>query len=698
MKSLCSVMILLAASSACGERSVAAGLVSVGSHRLEMRLEGKGSPVVVLDAGLSDSMDKLASLLQRLAGRTRVFAYNRAGYGLSEPGPRPRDAGREAEELKALLEGASVPGPYVLVGHSLGALNMMMFASRYPEAVAGMALLDPPPLTFILGRTYPQFRAMAESMTALWQAQAEAAAGSADPREKARSAFLDMIASEHLEMFGETARQVGAIETFGGLPLVVVAAGKANPAFGEAAGKYQDYWIEQSRSLSEKSVNGRFVLARDSGHYLYQDVPDLVVREILSLVEGARAALPDAKTKDLRLRCLETVGRTLRQRYFDPTFGGLDWSAIERRYRPLIAAAKSEPEFYALINRMVFELDVSHIGVVPPEEKEQLEPVASAEASLGVSLRLLGGEAVITSVEPGSPGDHMGLRPGFVVEEINGKTLARLEAEVERIPPLNERNERKRVTGKVLEQLYGKTGEAVSLVYRNAAGERREAAGRLRPRPGRQELPDERLPPFYVEFETRKLGEIGYVRFNAFLPPVQERFAEAVASFRQAPGLILDLRGNHGGVFPVRKAVIDRLVPERRLFWSYRGRSGTREAFVEPAESVYAGPLAVLVDVMSASSAEEVAGGLQAIGRAVIVGERTAGVCLVMDAVTLPNGALFVFPAEQTRMADGSVLEGRGVIPDVEILLDRERLLRGADPQLEAALERLRKGSDGRDH
>jgi hypothetical protein len=70
-------------------------------------------------------------------------------------------------------------------------------------------------------------------------------------------------------MFGETARLVDGISTFGNLPLVVVAAGKPNPSFGEGAEEYRRYWIEQSRALTAKSARGRFVLAGESSHYLY---------------------------------------------------------------------------------------------------------------------------------------------------------------------------------------------------------------------------------------------------------------------------------------------------------------------------------------------------------------------------------------------------------------------------------------------
>jgi pimeloyl-ACP methyl ester carboxylesterase len=289
------VACLVVASCGHENRSPSDRMVGLGSHRLEMRVEGNGAPAVVIDAGITDTMEKLRPLQERIAQITMVVIYNRAGYGRSEPGPLPRHAGREAEELKVLLEKASVPEPYVLVGHSLGALNMQVFASKYPGDVAGLVLLDPPPLTFLLGQEYKNLQGMAEKMTAEWQAIADSASKSADSREQAKSAFFRMIASEHREMFGETARMVDAISTCGDIPLVVLAAGKPNPAFGGVAADYQKYWIEQSRALAEKSAHGKFILAGESSHYLYLDVPELVAQNILSVVNEVRAKKPDER-------------------------------------------------------------------------------------------------------------------------------------------------------------------------------------------------------------------------------------------------------------------------------------------------------------------------------------------------------------------------------------------------------------------
>jgi len=263
-------------------------LIDIGEHKLQMRPTGKGAPVVVFEAGIADPMDRLFAFHDRIARETRVISYNRAGYGASEAGPLPRSAVREAEELKLLLDRASVPPPYVLVGHSLGAFVVQMFAANYPDDVSGIVLLDPPPLAFALGKEFTDLAAMAEQMTAEWAAHAEELADSPNDMEKRQSTFFAMITSEHREMFGESARSVDSIATFGDLPLVVIASGIPNPAFGQVAEEFQTFWANQSRALSRKSSQGKFIWAKESSHYIYEDAPDLVTGTILDMVRHQR--------------------------------------------------------------------------------------------------------------------------------------------------------------------------------------------------------------------------------------------------------------------------------------------------------------------------------------------------------------------------------------------------------------------------
>lgn len=262
-------------------------LVDIGSHRLHLNCRGQGTPTVVVDAGIGESTESWLPLQDRIAPQTRVCTYQRAGYSPSEPGPRPRDSGRAAGELHALLEAAGEEGPFVLVGHSLGGLNMQVYAGRYPGQVAGLVLLDPPPLSWLLGEAYPGLRQMAIQQTATWRDQAAEAAGSGEPEAQAGADLLWTLVSEHEEMFGQSARLAADIDTFGQIPLIVIASGKPNPGFGDVADEYQRYWAGESRKLAAKSGQGQFLLAPQSSHHLHIDEPDLVVEAILSLVNGA---------------------------------------------------------------------------------------------------------------------------------------------------------------------------------------------------------------------------------------------------------------------------------------------------------------------------------------------------------------------------------------------------------------------------
>ena len=122
-------------------------LVDVGGYRLHLNCSGEGSPVVVLDAGLGDACLVWDTVQEQLAASQRVCSYDRAGYGWSDPGPKPRTYQKAAEELHTLLRNAGESGPFVLVGHSAGANTVRLYAAVYPEEVAGLVLIEPPLFT-----------------------------------------------------------------------------------------------------------------------------------------------------------------------------------------------------------------------------------------------------------------------------------------------------------------------------------------------------------------------------------------------------------------------------------------------------------------------------------------------------------------------------------------------------------------------
>ena len=116
-------------------------MVNVGGYNLHIDCVGRGSPTVVLDGGTGEMSANWVLVQREISETTRVCAYDRAGMGWSQMGPEPRDATQITGELHALLEGAGIEGPYVLVGHSFGGLSQT-YAARYPEEVAGVGLVE----------------------------------------------------------------------------------------------------------------------------------------------------------------------------------------------------------------------------------------------------------------------------------------------------------------------------------------------------------------------------------------------------------------------------------------------------------------------------------------------------------------------------------------------------------------------------
>jgi pimeloyl-ACP methyl ester carboxylesterase len=117
-------------------------LVDIGGYRLHLNCQGAGSPTVLLESGIADDSLTWAGVQPVLARITRVCSYDRAGYGWSDPSPKPRDVKTIAEELHTLLTRAGVKGPYILVGHSLGGMIVREYAGLYRPDVVGMVLVD----------------------------------------------------------------------------------------------------------------------------------------------------------------------------------------------------------------------------------------------------------------------------------------------------------------------------------------------------------------------------------------------------------------------------------------------------------------------------------------------------------------------------------------------------------------------------
>jgi pimeloyl-ACP methyl ester carboxylesterase len=272
--------------------------VEVAGLRMHLVCMGQVSPTVVLDSGLSDTWMHWYKVQPEIAKVTRVCSYDRAGVGYSDPRPGPRTSRVIAQELHALLHNAGIAPPYVLVGHSAGGLNSLMFASLYRAEVAGMVLEDsshPDQL-----RRFPEAGATQAGFVRSMQWQRLLMpfgiprllgwCGTSMPERRAEFRAFDCTVKQKQGWLAESAAfeesldQVRATGSLGDMPLVVVSQAPSVPA----AERFLALWYQLQDDLARRSSRGRRVVAQGSRHDIALDRPDVVIAAIREVVAECR--------------------------------------------------------------------------------------------------------------------------------------------------------------------------------------------------------------------------------------------------------------------------------------------------------------------------------------------------------------------------------------------------------------------------
>jgi pimeloyl-ACP methyl ester carboxylesterase len=270
-------------------------LVDVGGYRLHINCTGTGSPTVVIEAGLGDWSTGWDVVQQGVARTTRVCTYDRAGWGWSEAGPLPRDAAQFAKELHTLLQNANVPGPYVMVGHSLGGFAVRIFVHEYASEVAGVVLIDsmnPKQVTQSPNDMQSQSNSQSQpfSLPAMLArfgivrllARPLGIMPSVPFDEKAyfsrlvRPQSAQTLTNESQNMPASSV-EASAVKTFGDLPVMVLTA-KLNKIPG---------WQEWQTELLQLSSNSQQLFA-ESDHNIQFEEPEAAVAAILQIFQQVR--------------------------------------------------------------------------------------------------------------------------------------------------------------------------------------------------------------------------------------------------------------------------------------------------------------------------------------------------------------------------------------------------------------------------
>lgn len=406
-----------------------------------------------------------------------------------------------------------------------------------------------------------------------------------------------------------------------------------------------------------------------------RDYSTLDVSELPPLTEGRYAPV------------LDQVWRIVLEKHYDPTLGCTDWPKLREVYAQKVAEATSEAEAYAQINAMLDVLGQSHTRLVPPSPTED----AVGPASPDLSVRWVGDELVV--VRSAADGPQGPVLPGAALLAINDAPVRGL---VQRVRSQHGERAFPRMIARAVAARLSceREGQFKKLKVTNPDKEQRNAV-RMVPcvSPPGERITLGNLRDVPTQVEHRMLGGgVGLLHFNVWMLPMVKRMEAALAELR-AQGmraLVLDLRGNPGGVGAMAVPVARMLLLESGSLGTMRFRDFEQELNVERGDDPFTGPVVVLIDEQTASTSEIFVIGMRDLGRITVVGgQPSAGAALPSVIEELPAGGVLQAVVADYRSPEGTVVEGEGITPDVRVRETRDGFVGGRDPVLEAAREHL---------
>jgi len=408
---------------------------------------------------------------------------------------------------------------------------------------------------------------------------------------------------------------------------------------------------------------------------------------ILSLVQLYQAGSFAPLSQD-RLANYHRLWRAMDAHY--PYFQqkGIGWEELAAGYRPQIEGASSDQEYYLLIENMLAELNDGHTGLTPS--------FAFQAGCTFAWAREMDGQAVVT-VARGS-GLETGLEVGSVILSVDGLPV---EQALDSVAPCLQVGSTpwKRRSLAFHNLLHTPFGSRREITFQTPAGEERTATLVCTEQVARVESESGDvwgllLPVYERQIVSRRLPSgLGYIRIPTFGTNLVADFDAALDGLLDAPGLVLDLRGNGGGNSAYADRVAGRFLNEPFVYGHdhfcgrlpQRGWRASIPFKVEPRKPVYEGPVVVIVETQNMSSAEQFLVSLVDSGRVKTVGRRTAGASGNPIAFRLPGAYNVRFSTADFRRNDGTPIEGVGIAPDVEVDWTVEDLRQGRDPDLAAA-------------
>jgi len=345
------------------------------------------------------------------------------------------------------------------------------------------------------------------------------------------------------------------------------------------------------------------------------------------------------------------------------------WNTIQRVYVDR-HSVKPKLMTYGAISGMVDALgDTGHSRFLTPEMVKQERNLTKGELEgIGAEVQMKNGQLVIIAPIDGSPAQKAKLKSGDIIQKVNGKDVSGL--------PLDQ----------AVDLILGPAGTAVKLTILDPhTGQARDIT-LLRARVTLQNVTWKQLPGTTV----------AHLRIVSFGKGVTKELREILFAIQREKltGLVLDLRNNPGGLYDEAVSTASQFLRTGKVLLEKNALDKVRTVPVQPGGAATAIPMVVVINGGTSSGAEIVAGALQDMHRAKLVGEKTFGTGTVLQTFSLSDGSALLLAVEEWLTPDGQVIWHRGITPDVVVPLPPEVTPLFPVSEGELTPEKLRKSGD----
>jgi carboxyl-terminal processing protease len=444
--------------------------------------------------------------------------------------------------------------------------------------------------------------------------------------------------------------------------------------------------------------------------------------------DGGQQAGADVHAKET----FAIVWERLQNSGFSGKNEGLDWAALKAEHQPDIENAKNIESLRREINELLTDLKASHLVLLPAETIAKAESLAVDEATedsdstedptqddadtqtsaanapssdapfgdFGLRLAMIEGLLRVERVAEGSPAQRAAIRPGWTLERIGEfNTLAAAKA-IRKLPQDAMRKGDTMLAAQALGYLDAQAPDKrVKLSFRDASGKAHKYTLGSAASADVQSITLPGIPPLPLRFSQRVVplsggGCVLHVEFSLWAMPVYDKLVESLREHGDCTGVVIDLRGNSGGLMASLSAVGGLFFDERASLGTLSTGGGDLKLTALPRVvdndgrdiRRFSGPLAILIDGASISCSDMFPASMQALQRARIFGVASAGMALPAASTPLPSGDRLLYPIADFVDPAGRRIEGIGTIPDQIIAPTVAALSAGRDPILDAAL------------